>query len=211
MLGLINLNTIGAYIVTMLFLALLIQGPRFQDVAKGISELNLISHFLIFLFLCNLSIQTLKLFYFGFLAHVPFLLIDGMNFWIHEAGHIYFRILGETLAVMGGTLMQILTPAFFFYRSYKNNYIPLRYIMLFWIGQNLPHVGGYIADARAQKLELAGPGTHDWKYLLGKFGLMESDIIIGRIVTWLGILIMMAGLIQYILFIFKMQKEKSLK
>ena len=62
--------------------------------------------------------------------------------------------------------------------------------MLWWFGQNFLGIGNYIADARAQLLDLVAGGVHDWTYLLETVGLLIHDVGIGRGVQILGCLIM---------------------
>jgi hypothetical protein len=58
------------------------------------------------------------------------------------------------------------------------------------IGQNFLGIGRYVADARAQLLDLVAGGVHDWTYLLETVGLLIHDEGIGRGVQILGCLIM---------------------
>jgi hypothetical protein len=60
---------------------------------------------------------------------------------------------------------------------------------LCWFGQNFLGIGNYIADARAQRLDLVAGGVHDWTYLLETTGLLIHDEGIGRAVQLLGCLI----------------------
>lgn len=115
----------------------------------------------------------------------PFL--DGINLLFHEAGHPLFGLFGsDTLAALGGTLMQVLVPlaltiGFWFKRQ------PLGTALCGqWAGENLLYVARYMADARAQELPLVGGGEHDWGTLFGEWGLLAKDQIIAGRVTFLG-------------------------
>lgn len=114
-------------------------------------------------------------------------MLDGVNLLFHEAGHPLFGLLGsETLAALGGTLMQVLIPAaltvgFGFKRQ------PLGTALCGqWMGENLLYVARYMADARAQELPLVGGGEHDWGTLFGQWGLLEKDQLIAGRVAFLG-------------------------
>ena len=120
---------------------------------------------------------------------MPFL--DGINLIFHEAGHPVFGILGwETLAILGGTLMQVLVPlllagSFWFKRQ------PLGVALCGqWAGQNLLNIARYMADARAQLLPLVGGGEHDWGILLMQWDLLRKDQILASRIAALGWAIM---------------------
>ena len=116
---------------------------------------------------------------------MPFL--DGINLLFHEAGHPIFGLLGwETLALLGGTLMQVLVPllvaAHFRWRRH-----PLGVALgLQWAAQNLLNIARYMADARAQVLPLVGGGEHDWGTLLGQWHLLSRDTALAGGVAALG-------------------------
>ncbi|MCL7972182.1 MAG: hypothetical protein M8866_08885, partial [marine benthic group bacterium] len=46
---------------------------------------------------------------FGYRYHF----LDGVNLLVHEAGHVVFSPLGETMAVAGGTILQLAFPLAF--------------------------------------------------------------------------------------------------
>ena len=122
---------------------------------------------------------------------MPFL--DGINLLFHEAGHPLFGLFGwETLALLGGTLMQVLVPLLlaghFRWRRH-----PLGFVLaLQWAAQNLLNIARYLADARTQVLPLVGGGEHDWGTLLGQWHLLARDTeIAGRVAVlgWIGLLL----------------------
>ncbi|MDO8585406.1 MAG: hypothetical protein Q7T82_00010 [Armatimonadota bacterium] len=122
--------------------------------------------------------------------------LDWVNLAFHEGGHIIFGVLGSRfIMVLGGTLMQLLLPAaagvHFWTRSQRVSAV----LMLVWLGQNFFGIGKYIADARAQQLELVAGGVHDWTYLLETVGLLTHDVGIGRGAEIFGCLVMSCGLI----------------
>ena len=66
---------------------------------------------------------------------------------------------------------------------------------LFWTGQSLTDVAIYAADGRARALPLLADGLiHDWSYILGRLGLLQSAEMVGRFLFALGALTMLAGL-----------------
>lgn len=119
-------------------------------------------------------------------------LLDGVNLLFHEAGHPLFGLFHwETLTVLGGTLMQLLVPLLvlgsFWFRRQAHGVAAAG----IWAFENLLNIARYVADAREQVLPLVGGGEHDWTTLLGQWGLLAQDNLIGRwlrVVGWLGML-----------------------
>ncbi len=106
-------------------------------------------------------------------------LIDGLNFGVHELGHVLFSPFGEFLAAAGGTLLQCAAPllaAAMFLR--QRDYFAIAFCCA-WLATNLFDVARYAGDARARALPLVGLGAgepqHDWFYLLRELGLLNAD------------------------------------
>ena len=105
-------------------------------------------------------------------------IFSGITFGIHELGHVVFQFLGEFIGVAGGSLAQLLAPA-------AAGLVLLRQRDYFgvavagaWLSFSLSELSIYIADARAQQLDLLGLTSdplHDWHYLLSKMGLLKFD------------------------------------
>src|SRR5437868_2814945 len=93
-------------------------------------------------------------------------LIDGANLLIHEAGHLFFRPLGEFMMIAGGSLFQIIMPAVFvgYFLRHKNYYSAA--MVLFWVGESILNVSIYAGDSLALQLPLIGgeDSIHDWNY-----------------------------------------------
>jgi hypothetical protein len=119
-----------------------------------------------------------------------FYFVHGFDLIIHEAGHAIFRLLGEFVMFLGGTLLQLSVPigitAYFIYDRQKY----AAAVTLFWLSINLFDVSIYMKDARAQELPLLGGEavTHDWFYLFGQLGLLPQDQAIGGFVYGLACL-----------------------
>lgn len=119
-------------------------------------------------------------------------LLDGVNLVFHEAGHPLFSPFGETLHLLGGTLMQLLVPLLIAGSGWWKRQGPIFAFGLFWAAQNLHNIARYVADARAMELPLVGGGEHDWNLLLGSWGLLHRDTTIGTMLHgfgWLGMLL----------------------
>ena len=126
-----------------------------------------------------------------------FLFLDYVNLMIHEAGHLFFSWLGETIMILGGTLGELLVPllcaAYFFFHRETTGFA----FCSFWFFENFPYIGTYMSDARDQALPLFGGGEHDWGLLFGQWGVLQHDRVIGgvtRDIGWIGMLLTVAWL-----------------
>lgn len=118
---------------------------------------------------------------------------DGVNLIFHEAGHLILGFMPQFIVALAGTLFQLAIPgllAFYFHRQEK---MFATQFCVMWLGQSLLNVSNYIADARARILPLVGGGEHDWTYLLGKIGVLQHDVSIGRILNGVALLIFAAA------------------
>jgi hypothetical protein len=136
-----------------------------------------------------------------------------LNLGIHELGHLIFSPLGQFLAVAGGTIAQCLVPLISFFMFYRQKDFFAFTVSFCWMGTNLFSIAVYMADARAMALTLVTPFggeeiIHDWNYLLGKLGLINSDAVLGGFVRMLAILNMVVGLTFGAWLILNMFKKK---
>jgi hypothetical protein len=113
--------------------------------------------------------------------------LDSLDLAIHEAGHLFFAFDGETLAVLGGTLMQLIVPGAFAVALWRAGDRHGATVPLWWLGQNCWNISVYVKDARAQELPLVGGGEHDWALLLDQWGWLNRDQSIGSAVYVLGV------------------------
>ncbi|MCL7959932.1 MAG: hypothetical protein M8861_07055 [marine benthic group bacterium] len=107
---------------------------------------------------------------FGYRYHF----LDGVNLLIHEAGHVLFSPLGQTMSVAGGTILQLLFPLAFVVHFWRRGQRFGAAICGVWASESLMYTARYLGDAQAQELPLIGGHIHDWNYLLGQAGLLES-------------------------------------
>jgi hypothetical protein len=119
--------------------------------------------------------------------------LDSLDLAIHETGHLVFAAGGETLGILGGTLMQLLVPAALAIALWRRGDRHGATVPLWWLGQNCWNISVYIRDARAQELPLLGGGEHDWAFLLDKWGWLQEDQKIGGSVYLLGVLLYLAA------------------
>jgi hypothetical protein len=118
-----------------------------------------------------------------------FRLLDSVDLAIHETGHLVFAPFGEFLGFLGGSLFQVLFPLAFVTYFWRRRDRFAAYVVLGWVAQNLWNVSVYVADARARRLPLVGGGEHDWAYLLGRLGLLGSDLLLAHGLQFAGVLL----------------------
>lgn len=123
--------------------------------------------------------------------------LDGVDLVFHEAGHVFFAVLGEFIGVLGGSLMQVLVPAVAAGALLSQRQPYSACVVLIWLGQSLFNVSVYVRDARQQVLPLlGGEGTiHDWGFLLGRLGLLRWDGVLANAVYLLGLAAVLAGIL----------------
>ncbi len=121
--------------------------------------------------------------------------LDSLDLAIHETGHLVFAAGGETLAILGGTLMQLIVPAVFAGALWRAGDRHGATVPLWWAGQNCWNISVYVKDARTQQLPLVGGGEHDWTTLLDQWGWLERDQVLGGAVYLLGFLLYLAAIV----------------
>ena len=119
----------------------------------------------------------------------------------HEAGHVIFRLFGEFMTILGGTLGQLLMPAVLCGALLLKNRDPFGAAIACWLlGVSLLDVAPYVYDALHPQLVLLGgrtgeEGGNDWMYLLGETGLLKRAHGFGWLVHKLGALTVLLSLV----------------
>ena len=99
-----------------------------------------------------------------------------VNLPIHEAGHLVLALFGDTMSILGGSLLQVIVPlAFAAYFVHAKDAFAAG-IAAWWFGQNIVEVSIYMADAYVMQLPLLGGGTdgHDWNMLFDQWQVLEQ-------------------------------------
>jgi hypothetical protein len=98
--------------------------------------------------------------------------VNGANLFIHEAGHMVFLPLGQTLHIIGGTFWQLAFPAgvaaYFWWRRQRFESAA----GCLWLGESLMYTADYVGDAMTMTLPRVGGSIHDWNWLLYRMGLL---------------------------------------
>ncbi len=134
---------------------------------------------------------------YAFADRSGFLIVDYVNLIIHEGGHFFFSWFGNTIMILGGTIGELLVPLlcaiYFFCQRETTGFA----FSTYWLFENFPYIGTYMADARSAALPLVGSEESDWTILFGQWGLLAEDQKIGAIMRtlgWLGMLATMTWL-----------------
>ena len=135
--------------------------------------------------------------FYAFIEKSGFLFVDNVNLIIHEGGHFFFSWFGNTVMILGGTLGELLVPAlcaaYFFWQREVTGFA----FSSFWLFENLPYIGTYMADARTAALPLVGSEESDWAILFSRWDLLAQDQRIGgsvRVIGWIGMICTMVWL-----------------
>lgn len=128
----------------------------------------------------------------GFRPPWPVVVIDLINLYIHEAGHLFFKIFGQFLYVLGGSLFQVLLPLVLAVVTFRQT-PRFAAFPLFWVGESMVNVSPYIRDADQLKLHLiAGGLKHDWAVLL--HGNLQMAAPLADVVLFAGITLCAAAI-----------------
>lgn len=134
-----------------------------------------------------------------------------VNLPFHEAGHVFFGVLGNKfLTMLGGSVGQVLMPLIcLLVLLLKTRDAFGASVALWWCGESLMDLAPYINDARALKLILLGGVTgdevedyHDWEYLLRSMGWLRYDHLLAGIVNAFGVALLLVSFLWggYVLF-----------
>jgi hypothetical protein len=124
-----------------------------------------------------------------------------INLPFHEAGHLLFMPLGRFMAILGGSLGQILMPLICLGTFVLKTRDPFgASVALWWTAENFMDVAPHINDARAMDLVLLGGFTgkevdaHDWNNLLTMVGWLQHDHRLAQFSYGIGIALMLLSL-----------------
>ncbi len=194
------INLIGAYIITLLLLALI---KERRAVASNLLVLEriplagrIVLSFLLFAFALRQGnfITPSRL----SILDVLFIVLDGFSLWVHEAGHAYCMFFGKFVNSLGGTLAELVFPTIIIFVAHLVDRPVLSSLGVYWLGFNLIGISIYLGDARTRDLPLLGAGEHDWYYLLGVLNLLESDQHISAAVMSIGWMVVIAALLMLV-------------
>jgi len=133
--------------------------------------------------------------------------VDTINLFIHEAGHLFFKIFGRWIEIIGGSVFQVLLPAALLAVTARQKISGIAW-PAFWVGESLINVSVYIKDAPDRKLKLIAKGLiHDWNWLLSDN--LEAAEPLAAVVWILGILIAAASIGLGVYFAIKTYRQDT--
>ena len=133
--------------------------------------------------------------------------LDGVNLLFHEAGHFFFRFLGETMQFLGGSIGQMFFPVVSFISFWRKEQKYEAYICGLWLGESMMYMAEYMGDAKAQLLPLVGGHIHDWHWLFSRSGMLDSSKGIASFVHFLASLIVIFFIVQACIVSFRKEPE----
>ncbi|MCA9355834.1 hypothetical protein KC865_04810 [Candidatus Kaiserbacteria bacterium] len=132
------------------------------------------------IFLCTNALEQI-------FSHQTWWFIQNVNLIFHEAGHFIFMFFGKFMAVLGGSLLEILVPTIVIFSFWRTRQYFSATFGCWWLATALLSVSVYASDAQEKMLPLLGGKhvVHDWSFLLTQLGLLKYDNLVGY-VFWLG-------------------------
>ncbi len=141
-----------------------------------------------------------------------------INLPFHEAGHIIFKVFGDFIASLGGSIGQVLIPLICLLTLlFKTRDTFGASITLWWTGQNLIDLAPYINDATSLTMPLIGGNTgrfspygfHDWEFILTESGLLQHDHFIARLSFTAGSILIILSFIWGGVLLYQQYKKLS--
>jgi len=110
----------------------------------------------------------------------------GVTLAFHEMGHLFFAFFGHTLALLGGSIFQLLIPtaAALYLLFRQRDWFGLT-VCFAWLAFAEWELATYVADASREQLALvgfSGNPEHDWSSLLTQWRLLNHDDTIAAVI-----------------------------
>jgi hypothetical protein len=129
---------------------------------------------------------------FGLGERVP--LLSGVDFGIHEFGHLLTAWAPDLVHSAAGSTLQVLTPlGLAAYFGLVRRQAPAAAVLLAWAGTSAQNASVYIADAPYEMLPLWGGGLHDWAHILASLQHIEWAAPLSATVWGFGLLMVVVG------------------
>ncbi len=150
-----------------------------------------------------------RILFVGLLIYLTIGTYFGKYFWlvshvdqvIHAVGHWIFGIFGQTMMLLGGTLMQLLFPSVLLcYFSYYRKHYFASGVMLWWLGENLARISTHMHGATERVLPLLAQGDHDWFVLFNMWGLLSHAAFIAELLWHLSIMLLLTGIMWALMY-----------
>lgn len=131
--------------------------------------------------------------------------------YIHEAGHFFFRIFGQTMYILGGSIMQVLVPFVWFLVAWREESANAP-VAVFFTGVSLVDVSIYVRDAETKILPLLGGHhvKHDWATFLGDHDMLDWGVPLGNLFFFLGLMAALGAIVWGVNLSFKLYQQDRL-
>lgn len=120
--------------------------------------------------------------------------IDNFLLIVHEAGHTLFGFFGwRFLAILGGTLFEILLPMLIFVYGWWNYHRFVAQLGLLLTAYAWIESSAYAADAVARRMPLIGnlpKSAHDFYNLFTMQGVLDDYMFYAWLMYWIGVIIL---------------------
>jgi hypothetical protein len=142
-------------------------------------------------------------------GNLPLSLLLGATLIFHEAGHWVFSFFGQFITVCGGSLMQLLVPIVCLVAFARQRQYFAAGFALYWLGVSGINLSYYVADARAQALQLiSDDALHDWHFILDRLNLLQYDLVIGHTLYCIALIAGLGGLAWMVWAVFGEKEEE---
>jgi hypothetical protein len=102
---------------------------------------------------------------------------------------------GETMYILGGSVMQVFVP-FIWFLVAKREESALAPVALFFTGESMVDVSIYIRDAETRILPLLGGShsKHDWATFLGQLDMLDWGVPLANVFFFSGLIISLGAI-----------------
>lgn len=126
------------------------------------------------------------------------LVMQSVNFFLHEMAHLFAAFLPDLLTAAAGSGSELLLGLGLIIGGFLGKTYFASLFGFLWFMLAAHATADYMADARSQSMPLVsfggGDPIHDWNFIFGKLGLLEQDTLIAGMMRWSGTLAGLFGL-----------------
>ena len=141
--------------------------------------------------------------------------ISAVDFGLHEMAHVITGAFPAVITAASGSLSEIFLGMVLVFTALRTRYYFTSLFCTVWFAFGCKSAGQYMADARAQQLDLVSPfsdnAIHDWHFVFGKLHLLQQDTLIGGLVKFGGYLAMTMSLVFGAWLVYKFATENESK
>lgn len=162
----------------------------------------------------------IKLLGFELNEQLPFVVAvpHAFNFMLHEMAHILTAFLPALLTAAAGSVSELILGLALIVGAFKTRSYFASMFCFLWFMLSCLSTSSYMADARAQELQLVSLGNgfsssegvvHDWNFIFGELGLLKLDTFIAGTMWLIGLLTGLFGLALGVYLMFKMARSPN--